>query len=170
VSLPTRMRQRSALTPSRMILAASVANVGEAEVCRHQNHRQGHDPSRACRPLNLRYPLLYLFGPARHRTHRHGGQRTFGRRKHALAARCRVQRRSVAIPNGSVCKKNMAAVGRFALDLVRVNRHNGSVKSRRQQAGWNPQFLVRTLQLAWSLTWIACRVSRPPDSPLAKPL
>ena len=36
---------------------------------------------------------------ARHRTPRQGRARPLGRRKHALAARCRVQRRSVALPN-----------------------------------------------------------------------
>ncbi len=43
--------------------------------------------------------------------------------------------------------KNMAVVRRFALDLVRANKHSGSVKSRRKQAGWNPQFLMQILQL-----------------------
>jgi predicted transposase YbfD/YdcC len=43
--------------------------------------------------------------------------------------------------------KNMAAVRRFALDLVRANNQKGSVKSRRKQAGWNPNFLMQILQL-----------------------
>ena len=63
-------------------------------------------PNRACRPINLRDPHLYLFGTARYRTYRQGGSRPLGRRKHALAARCRVQRRSVPIPNRSRRQKH----------------------------------------------------------------
>jgi predicted transposase YbfD/YdcC len=44
--------------------------------------------------------------------------------------------------------KNMAVVRRFALDLVRATKGKGSVKSRRKQAGWNPQVLMNILQLA----------------------
>jgi len=44
--------------------------------------------------------------------------------------------------------KNMAIVRRFALDLVRASKGKGSVKSRRKQAGWSPQFLMNILQLA----------------------
>jgi predicted transposase YbfD/YdcC len=54
-------------------------------------------PSRACRPLHLRHPLLHLLGPARYRPHRPGRPRPLGCRKHALAARRRVWRRPVPI-------------------------------------------------------------------------
>ena len=43
--------------------------------------------------------------------------------------------------------KNMAAVRRFALGLVRANKSKGSVKTRRKKAGWNPTFLLEILQL-----------------------
>ena len=43
--------------------------------------------------------------------------------------------------------KNMAAVRRFALGLVRANKSKGSVKTRRKKAGWNPAFLLEILQL-----------------------
>jgi predicted transposase YbfD/YdcC len=43
--------------------------------------------------------------------------------------------------------KNMAVVRRFALGLVRANKTKGSIKTRRKVAGWNPQFLLQTLQL-----------------------
>ncbi len=43
--------------------------------------------------------------------------------------------------------KNMAAVRRFALDLVRAHKSKGSVKTRRKKAGWNPTFLLEILQL-----------------------
>jgi len=43
--------------------------------------------------------------------------------------------------------KNMAAVRRFALGLVRANKRKGSVKTRRKSASWNPQFLLEILQL-----------------------
>lgn len=43
--------------------------------------------------------------------------------------------------------KNMAVVRRFALGLVRANKHKGSVKSRRKAASWNPDFLLQILQL-----------------------
>lgn len=43
--------------------------------------------------------------------------------------------------------KNMAAIRRFALGLVRANKRNGSVKTRRKSASWNPQFLLEILQL-----------------------
>jgi predicted transposase YbfD/YdcC len=43
--------------------------------------------------------------------------------------------------------KNMAAVRRFALGLVRANKSKGSVKTRRKKAGWNPDFLLEILQL-----------------------
>jgi predicted transposase YbfD/YdcC len=43
--------------------------------------------------------------------------------------------------------KNMAVVRRFALGLVRANKTKGSVKTRRKKAGWNPDFLLRILQI-----------------------
>lgn len=43
--------------------------------------------------------------------------------------------------------KNMAAIRRFALGLVRANKRKGSVKTRRKSASWNPQFLLEILQL-----------------------
>jgi hypothetical protein len=43
--------------------------------------------------------------------------------------------------------KNMAAVRRFALGLVRANKSKGSVKTRRKKAGWNTDFLLQVLQL-----------------------
>ena len=43
--------------------------------------------------------------------------------------------------------KNMAIVRRFALDLVRANKTNGSIKVRRKSASWNPQFLLQILQI-----------------------
>jgi len=43
--------------------------------------------------------------------------------------------------------KNMAAVRRFALGLVRANKVTGSVKTRRKKASWNPGFLLEILQL-----------------------
>src|SRR6202790_2510197 len=42
--------------------------------------------------------------------------------------------------------KNMAAVRRFALGLVRADKSKGSVKTRRKKAGWNPHFLLEILQ------------------------
>lgn len=42
--------------------------------------------------------------------------------------------------------KNMAAVRRFALGLVRANKAKGSVKRKRKAAGWNPNFLLEILQ------------------------
>lgn len=41
--------------------------------------------------------------------------------------------------------KNMAVVRRFALDLVRANKANHSVKSRRKLASWDPRFLLQIL-------------------------
>jgi len=43
--------------------------------------------------------------------------------------------------------KNMAVVRRFALGLVRANKTNGSVKTRRKSAGWDPNFLLKILQI-----------------------
>jgi predicted transposase YbfD/YdcC len=43
--------------------------------------------------------------------------------------------------------KNMAAVRRLALNLVRANKSKGSVKTRRKKAGWDPDFLLEILQL-----------------------
>jgi predicted transposase YbfD/YdcC len=43
--------------------------------------------------------------------------------------------------------KNMAAVRRFALNLVRANKTKGSIKTRRKRAGWSPEFLLQILQL-----------------------
>ena len=42
--------------------------------------------------------------------------------------------------------KNMAVVRRFALDLVRSHKANGSIKTRRKRAGWNTDFLLQVLQ------------------------
>jgi predicted transposase YbfD/YdcC len=43
--------------------------------------------------------------------------------------------------------KNMAVVRRFALGLLRANKDRGSVKTRRKKAGWDPDFLLKVLQL-----------------------
>ncbi len=43
--------------------------------------------------------------------------------------------------------KNMATLRRFALGLVRANKTEGSVKTRRKSAGWNPHFLLEILQI-----------------------
>jgi predicted transposase YbfD/YdcC len=43
--------------------------------------------------------------------------------------------------------KNMAAIRRFALGLVRAHKSKGSVKTRRKKAGWNPNFLLEILQI-----------------------
>jgi predicted transposase YbfD/YdcC len=43
--------------------------------------------------------------------------------------------------------KNMAVVRRFALGLVRANKHKGSVKTRRKSASWDPNFLLTILQI-----------------------
>jgi predicted transposase YbfD/YdcC len=43
--------------------------------------------------------------------------------------------------------KNMAAVRRFALGLVRANKAKGSVKTRRKAASWDTGFLLQVLQL-----------------------
>jgi predicted transposase YbfD/YdcC len=43
--------------------------------------------------------------------------------------------------------KNMAAVRRFALDLVRGHKAKGSVKTRRLIATWSPEFLLKVLSL-----------------------
>ena len=42
--------------------------------------------------------------------------------------------------------RNMAAVRRFALDLVRNHKSKGSVKPRRKRASWNTDFLLSLLQ------------------------
>src|SRR5713226_2189241 len=42
---------------------------------------------------------------------------------------------------------NMAAVRRFALDLVRNLKTTGSIKTRRKRAGWNTDFLLQVLQM-----------------------
>ena len=43
--------------------------------------------------------------------------------------------------------KNMAVIRRFALGLVRADTSKKSVKTRRKSAGWNPEFLLKILQL-----------------------
>lgn len=43
--------------------------------------------------------------------------------------------------------KNMAVVRRFALGLVRAEKSNRSVKTRRKIASWSPDFLMKVLQL-----------------------
>ena len=43
--------------------------------------------------------------------------------------------------------RNMAVVRRFALGLVRANKAEGSVKTRRKAASWDPLFLLQILQL-----------------------
>jgi predicted transposase YbfD/YdcC len=43
--------------------------------------------------------------------------------------------------------KNMAVVRRFALGLVRADKSNGSVKTRRKSASWDNDFLLRLLQI-----------------------
>ena len=43
--------------------------------------------------------------------------------------------------------KNMAVVRRFALDLVRSTKSNGSIKVRRKRAGWSRDFLRQVLQI-----------------------
>lgn len=48
------------------------------------------------------------------------------------------------VPHGA---KNMAAVRRFALNLVRQHPHKKSIKVKRKRAGWNPSFLREILDL-----------------------
>ena len=43
--------------------------------------------------------------------------------------------------------KNMAVVRRFALALVRANKSNGSVKTKRKSAAWDPSFFLKILQI-----------------------
>ncbi len=43
--------------------------------------------------------------------------------------------------------KNMAVVRRFALNLVRLNRTKGSIKTRRKIASWNTDVLLQILQV-----------------------
>jgi predicted transposase YbfD/YdcC len=43
--------------------------------------------------------------------------------------------------------KNMAIVRRFALGLVRANKADGSIKTRRKRAGWSTDFLLKILQI-----------------------
>jgi predicted transposase YbfD/YdcC len=43
--------------------------------------------------------------------------------------------------------KNMAAVRRFALDLVRNHKSKASVKTKRKLAGWSPEFLLSVLHI-----------------------
>jgi len=43
--------------------------------------------------------------------------------------------------------KNMAAVRRFALGLLRANKAKGSVKTKRKSAGWDAGFLLEILQI-----------------------
>jgi hypothetical protein len=43
--------------------------------------------------------------------------------------------------------KNMAVVRRFALGLVRTDKTKGSVKTRRKSASWDPEFLLKLLQI-----------------------
>jgi predicted transposase YbfD/YdcC len=43
--------------------------------------------------------------------------------------------------------KNMTVVRRFAVDLVRNLKTNGSIKTRRKRAGWNTDFLLQVLQI-----------------------
>ena len=47
------------------------------------------------------------------------------------------------VPHGA---KNMAAVRRFALNLVRLHPAKKSIKVKRKRAGWNPDFLREILQ------------------------
>lgn len=47
------------------------------------------------------------------------------------------------VPHGA---KNMAAVRRFALNLIRRHPSKGSIKIKRKRAGWNPAFLREVLQ------------------------
>jgi predicted transposase YbfD/YdcC len=43
--------------------------------------------------------------------------------------------------------KNMAAIRRFALDLIRNHKSRGSIKTRRKRAGWSLDFLLQLLQI-----------------------
>jgi predicted transposase YbfD/YdcC len=43
--------------------------------------------------------------------------------------------------------KNMAAIRRFALDLIRNHKSTGSIKTRRKRAAWNRDFLLQILQI-----------------------
>jgi predicted transposase YbfD/YdcC len=42
--------------------------------------------------------------------------------------------------------KNMAVVRRFSLNLLRINKAKGSIKTKRKAAGWDPNFLLEILQ------------------------
>ena len=77
-----------------------------ATLHQHQDTRQGLFPHRARRSLHLRHTLLHLFRTARHRPSCQRRTGPLGRRKHALAPGCRVQGRSVALPNRPRCQKH----------------------------------------------------------------
>jgi hypothetical protein len=42
----------------------------------------------------------------------------------------------------------MAVVRRFALGLVRADKSKRSVKTKRKSASWNPNYLLKLLQIA----------------------
>jgi predicted transposase YbfD/YdcC len=63
--------------------------------------------------------------------------------KHALATRCRVQRRSVPIPQRPWSQEH----GYRASLRAWPGSRQQSVKTRRKSAGWNPNYLLDLLQL-----------------------
>jgi hypothetical protein len=84
--------ERGRLDQGRQILS------GPTAVRKHQDACSHSQSNRIRRPMHLRHAALHLLCTARHRTARLRRARPLGCRKHALVARRRVQRRSVALP------------------------------------------------------------------------
>jgi hypothetical protein len=85
---------------------------------------------RISRPLQLRDAPLHLTRPARHL-------------RWPLDVVVKDDLSRYREGNGA---KNMAVVRRFALNLIRVDKAKGSIKTKREAAGWDPNFLLEILQ------------------------
>ena len=77
----------------------------------------------------------------------------WGRGKHALVLDVEFKEDLSRYRSGHGAK-NMAIVRRLALGLLRANKSKRSVKTRRKSAGWNPNYLLKLLQLRFGLLMV----------------
>jgi predicted transposase YbfD/YdcC len=77
----------------------------------------------------------------------------WGRGKHALVLDVEFKDDLSRYRSGHGAK-NMAIVRRLALGLLRANKSKRSVKTRRKSAGWNPNYLLKLLQLRFGLLMV----------------
>jgi hypothetical protein len=122
----------------------------------HQDRGQGRFAHRILRPQQHRHALLYLLGAARYRAYRQGRTRPLGRRKHALVARRRVQRRSFPLAHRPWRQKHGCRAGLRAQSRA-CKQNQGKHQDPPKTRGLEPRIPATNPPAQMTLTWIPSR-------------